>query len=92
MTSLPQPIERYLCRRAVDGPWQIAGSECSDFRTIVVIPALAESAALAESIEVWHLFLPALGAAALIHLYWHDHLKRVLILSAVLAVLVLWLN
>ena len=36
--------------------------------------------------------VPAFGAASLIHLYWHYHMKRVLLLSAVLAFLVLWLN
>ena len=46
MTSLPQPVDRYLSRRAVDGPWHIAGSKRHDFRIAVVIPALAESAAL----------------------------------------------
>lgn len=40
----------------------------------------------------WRYLLPALGAASLIHLFWHRHLKRVLILSAVMVTLVLWLR
>jgi mannose/fructose/N-acetylgalactosamine-specific phosphotransferase system component IIC len=46
----------------------------------------------AAGIELWGVLLPAMGAAALIQMFWHRHLKRVLILSAVLALLVLWLN
>lgn len=40
----------------------------------------------------WKILMPALGAASLIQLYWHHHLKRVLILSAVMVILVLWLR
>ncbi|MEE9269123.1 MAG: PTS sugar transporter subunit IIC [Candidatus Krumholzibacteria bacterium] len=40
----------------------------------------------------WEQLLPALGAASLIHIYWHRHLKRVLILCAVMVILVLWLR
>jgi hypothetical protein len=36
----------------------------------------------------WKILMPALGAASLIQLYWHHHLKRVLILSAVMVILV----
>jgi mannose/fructose/N-acetylgalactosamine-specific phosphotransferase system component IIC len=45
-----------------------------------------------EGIDLWHVMLPAFGAAALIHTFWHQHLKRVLILSAVMVILVLWLQ
>lgn len=45
-----------------------------------------------RGVESWAGIVAALGAAALIHVYWHRHLKRVLILSAVMVVLVLWLN
>jgi mannose/fructose/N-acetylgalactosamine-specific phosphotransferase system component IIC len=47
---------------------------------------------LIEGIDLWYVMLPALGVAALIHTYWHQHLKRVLILSAVMVILVLWLR
>lgn len=40
----------------------------------------------------WSVLMPALGAASLIHLYWHQHLKRVLILTTVLVIAVLWLR
>lgn len=47
---------------------------------------------LAAGIEDWLAVLPALGAAALVYTFWHQHLKRVLIVSAVMVVLVLWLQ
>ena len=40
----------------------------------------------------WELLLPALGAASIFHVYWNLHLKRVLILCAVMVILVLWLR
>lgn len=46
MNFLPQPIDRYLQRRAASGPWHIAGSQRDDYRSAVIIPVLAESAAL----------------------------------------------
>ncbi len=46
MNSLPQAITRYLQRRAAGGPWHISGSQRTDYRSAVVIPVLAESAAL----------------------------------------------
>jgi mannose/fructose/N-acetylgalactosamine-specific phosphotransferase system component IIC len=48
--------------------------------------------AFAEGIALWQYLMPALGAASLIHLYWQHHLKRVLALSAVIVVVVLWLR
>ena len=44
----------------------------------------------AEGAVAWRLLVPALGAAALIHLYWQPHLKRLLVLSTVLTILVIW--
>ncbi|MEZ4601315.1 MAG: glycosyltransferase family 2 protein [Syntrophotaleaceae bacterium] len=46
MTSPPPEVARYLARRAVSGPWRIDHNDREDFRTVVVIPALAESATL----------------------------------------------
>jgi hypothetical protein len=46
MNFLPQPVARYLQRRTASGPWHITGSQRSDYRSAVVIPVLAESAAL----------------------------------------------
>ena len=41
--------------------------------------------------EHWGLLFPAFGIASLIHVYWHKHLTRFLIMSAVLIFIVLWL-
>ncbi|MBW6512737.1 MAG: hypothetical protein K0A93_11615 [Desulfuromonadaceae bacterium] len=46
MSVLPVAVARYLERRAIAGPWHIAGTERTDFCGAVVIPALAESAEL----------------------------------------------
>ena len=43
-------LEKYLRTRAVQGPWRLDGVERSNYRAAVVIPALAESAALPETI------------------------------------------
>ena len=40
----------------------------------------------------WGALLPALGIASIIHLYWQRHVKRILVLAAFLAVLILWLR
>jgi len=40
----------------------------------------------------WLRLLPVVGAASLIHLYWQQSLKRVLVLCTVLTVLVLWIT
>ncbi|MFQ5511756.1 MAG: PTS sugar transporter subunit IIC [Candidatus Krumholzibacteriia bacterium] len=48
--------------------------------------------ALVAGAASWDRLLPALGAASLIHVYWHRHLKRVIILCAVMVILVLWLR
>jgi mannose/fructose/N-acetylgalactosamine-specific phosphotransferase system component IIC len=47
---------------------------------------------VAKGIVNWTSLLPAFGAAAVVQLYWRQQLKRVLILSAVMVILVLWLR
>lgn len=48
--------------------------------------------ALVEGTEYWSYVVPAVGAASLIHLYWQHHLRRILILCAVVTVILLWLK
>ncbi|NIM20360.1 MAG: hypothetical protein GTO51_09035 [Candidatus Latescibacteria bacterium] len=43
-----------------------------------------------KSIEHWGLLFPAFGVASLIHVYWHKHLTRFLLMSTVLILVVLW--
>ena len=43
-----------------------------------------------RAFEQWGLLLPAFGIASLIHVYWHKHLTRFLVLSAGLILIVLW--
>ncbi len=45
-----------------------------------------------KSIEQWGLLFPAFGIASLIHVYWHKHLTRFLIMSAVLIFIMLWIK
>jgi mannose/fructose/N-acetylgalactosamine-specific phosphotransferase system component IIC len=40
----------------------------------------------------WTMLVPALGAAAVIQLYWRPHLRRIVVLSIVMGILVLWLQ
>lgn len=40
----------------------------------------------------WNALMPALGAAAIIQLYWRPHLKRLLFATSTLMFLVLWLS
>lgn len=47
---------------------------------------------LVDGAVTWQLLMPAIGAASLVHLYWHQNLKRVLILSTILVMLVLWVR
>jgi mannose/fructose/N-acetylgalactosamine-specific phosphotransferase system component IIC len=47
---------------------------------------------LVEGTEYWSYLVPAVGAASLIHLYWQHHLRRILILCAVVVVILLWLK
>jgi mannose/fructose/N-acetylgalactosamine-specific phosphotransferase system component IIC len=46
----------------------------------------------AKGAATWGALVPAFGAAALIQFYWRRYLKRVMILSAALVVLLLWLQ
>jgi mannose/fructose/N-acetylgalactosamine-specific phosphotransferase system component IIC len=48
--------------------------------------------AVVEGTEYWNYLVPAVGAASLIHLYWQHHLRRILILCAVLVAILLWLK
>lgn len=43
-------LEKYLCTRAVQGLWQIDGTERHDFKAALIIPALAESVSLPDTI------------------------------------------
>jgi hypothetical protein len=43
---LPQNVRHFLAKRAVQGPWQLAGTDRHDFTGAVVIPALAEGDSL----------------------------------------------
>jgi mannose/fructose/N-acetylgalactosamine-specific phosphotransferase system component IIC len=42
--------------------------------------------------EQWALILPAFGVASLIHVYWHKHLTRFLLMSAAVILIVLWIK
>lgn len=48
---LPHKIVKYLSSRAIQGPWQITGRVEGGFSGAVVIPALAESAHLFETLR-----------------------------------------
>jgi hypothetical protein len=48
--SIPSAVVRYLGSRAVTGPWRIDGNHRKDFLGAVVIPALAESASLPDTL------------------------------------------
>ncbi|MBN1956625.1 MAG: hypothetical protein JXQ81_03340 [Desulfuromonadales bacterium] len=47
---MKQKLEKYLRTRAVRGPWQLEGVDRQCYQAAVVIPALAESAALPETL------------------------------------------
>ncbi len=47
----PAPATKYLQTRAVQGPWRISGCSVEGFAGAVVIPALAESAHLFETLQ-----------------------------------------
>ena len=40
----------------------------------------------------WMLLVPAIGAAAILQTYWRQPLRRILVLSSVMVILVLWLR
>lgn len=48
---LPSKITKYLRSRGIQGPWRITGEGGSDFAGAVVIPALAESAHLFDTLR-----------------------------------------
>ncbi|MFH1754151.1 MAG: PTS sugar transporter subunit IIC [Candidatus Latescibacterota bacterium] len=45
-----------------------------------------------RAIENWGLILPAFGVSSLVHVFWHKHLTRFLILSGLLALFILWIK
>ena len=47
---LPEAVRRYLARRAVQGPWRLAGDAARGFYGAVVIPSLAEGASLLQTL------------------------------------------
>jgi hypothetical protein len=49
-TMLPPPVARYLEKRAFPGPWTLDGEEGGGFAGAVVIPALAESEHLFDTL------------------------------------------
>ncbi len=51
MTRLPAAVQRYLDKRAVQGPWLLAGEARADFAGAVVIPALAEGDSLFATLQ-----------------------------------------
>jgi len=48
--------------------------------------------AVVDGAGYWLLLLPAVGAGSLVHLNWHQNMKRILALTAALAALILWLR
>ena len=48
--------------------------------------------ALADRAIVWSSLVAAIGAAAVLRMYWRQQLRRVLVLSFVMVILVLWLR
>jgi mannose/fructose/N-acetylgalactosamine-specific phosphotransferase system component IIC len=48
--------------------------------------------ALVDAVVNWYNLLPMLGVASLVHLYWHEHHKRMLLLAAVITTLILGLR
>ena len=47
---------------------------------------------LVEGAVHWSFLVPAIGAASLVHLFWQHHLRRVLLVCAILVVTLLWLG
>jgi mannose/fructose/N-acetylgalactosamine-specific phosphotransferase system component IIC len=45
-----------------------------------------------DGVVAWRFLMPAIGVASLIHFYWQRHLKRMLVLSAVLVFIILWIH
>lgn len=51
MPPCPSAVQRYLDRRAVQGPWQLEGEAGGRFRVAVVIPSLAEGDSLLRTLD-----------------------------------------
>ena len=51
MNSLPVAVQRYLDKRAVKGPWSLAGEGRDGFAGAVVIPSLAEGDSLFATLQ-----------------------------------------
>lgn len=47
---------------------------------------------LVEGASRWIVLVPAIGAASLIHLFWQHHLRRALLVCALMVVIFLWLT
>lgn len=45
-----------------------------------------------RTVARWGLIFPAFGVASLIHVFWHRHLTRFLIISGLLSLFVLWIS
>lgn len=45
-----------------------------------------------RTVERWGLIFPAFGVASLIHVFWHRHLTRFLIMSCLLVLFILWIK
>jgi mannose/fructose/N-acetylgalactosamine-specific phosphotransferase system component IIC len=45
-----------------------------------------------RTVERWGLIFPAFGVASLIHVFWHKHLTRFLIISCLLGLFILWIK
>jgi len=44
-----------------------------------------------RTVERWGLIFPAFGVASLIHVFWHKHLTRFLVMSGLLSLFILWI-
>ncbi len=48
---MSRQLEKYLRTRAVRAPWQLAGTNRSNFKAAIIIPALAEAGSLPQTIS-----------------------------------------
>jgi hypothetical protein len=51
MSQKPAPVQRYLDRSGVKGPWQLSGQSQAGFSGAVVIPSLAEGESLFATLQ-----------------------------------------
>ena len=51
MSDLPAEVQKYLSKRAIKGPWAVAGTRRMDFTGAVVIPSLAEGDSLFATLQ-----------------------------------------